>query len=178
MVIQHHEPDGHAKKFVSYLQGQGHRWCIILGQCHTRRLICNFQGCSHSEGSLTLSTELLIFLQPDLIGWAGMSCTNWIVVSKVKVTLMVQNFIKSLFFLYLLFHWFLGNQTRCADVLLLITKPNTTKWHIQTVTLWLKSITRHVGGGGGFCCTKQQTLFLSPWKIYDKIELHICCLVV
>ena len=40
----------------------------------------------------------------------------------------VQNCIESLCILYLLYHWSLGNQTRCADLLLLITKPSTTKW--------------------------------------------------
>ena len=43
----------------------------------------------------TISTELLIFLQPNLIGWyiiisLNVLCKNYIVVFKVKVTVKVQ----------------------------------------------------------------------------------------
>ena len=70
---------------------------------------CYFQGQGHNAISYnqifmtvsTISTELLIFLQPNLIGWFIVVswndlCQNWIVVFKVKVTAKVQNFIDSL----------------------------------------------------------------------------------
>ena len=78
------------------------------------------------EPSMTLSTtstELLIFLRPPLIGWyviisrSGL-CKNQIVVFKIKITVQVQNLIESSCILYLLYHWCLYNQTRCADLLL------------------------------------------------------------
>ena len=65
----------------------------------------------------------------------------------VKITVQVQNFIESLRILYLLYHWSLCNQTRCADLLLVITKPSTRKWaYIDSSTLTY-SITRHRTGG-------------------------------
>ena len=39
-----------------------------------------------------------------------------------------QNFIESLCILYPLYYWSLCNETHCAYLLLLITKPSTTKW--------------------------------------------------
>ena len=39
--------------------------------------------------------------------------------------------------LYLLYHWPLGNQSRCADLLLLITKASTTKWVYTDSSTWL-----------------------------------------
>ena len=39
-----------------------------------------------------------------------------------------QNFIESLCILYLLYYWSLCNETHCVYLLLLITKPSTTKW--------------------------------------------------
>ena len=49
----------------------------------------------------SISAELLIFLQPDLIGWYtiiswNVLCKNQIVVFKVKITVKVKNFIESL----------------------------------------------------------------------------------
>ena len=80
-----------------------------------------------------ICTELLIFLKPNLIGWyiiisCSILCKTWNVVFKVRVTMKVQNCIESLCTLYLLNHWSHGNQTRCANVLLQITKPSTTNW--------------------------------------------------
>ena len=67
----------------------------------------------------------LLFLQSNLIGWYitifwSVLCKNWIVVFKVKVTVKVQIFIRSLFMSYFLYHWSLGNQTTCSGVLLLL----------------------------------------------------------
>ena len=55
---------------------------------------------SYNQTVSTISTELLIFLQP-LMGWYfiidwSILCKNWIVVFKVKATVKVQNFIESL----------------------------------------------------------------------------------
>ena len=69
-------------------------------------------------------------------------------------------------FLYFLYHWSLGNQSRCVYVLLLITKPSTTKsTYIDNDTVTLSSTRRTTFGilpckatnfffffgGGGFC---------------------------
>ena len=56
----------------------------------------------------TISTGLLILLQPHLIGWyiiisKSVLCKTLIVVFKVKITEQVQNFIESLCVLYLLY---------------------------------------------------------------------------
>ena len=44
----------------------------------------------------TIPTELLIYLQPNLMRWCiiinwSVLCENWIVVFKVKITVQVQN---------------------------------------------------------------------------------------
>ena len=71
-----------------------------------------------------------------------------------KVTEKVQNFIESVCILYLLYHRSLGNQSRCADLLvLLITKPSTPKWACTDSGTLTHSITRHTTGrweGGYF----------------------------
>ena len=77
MVMHHHGPECHAKRLVCYLQGQG-----------------------HSDGSIikktvsTIFTELLIFLQPNLVWWYIISWSvlfkNWFVVFKVKVTVRLK----------------------------------------------------------------------------------------
>ena len=69
----------------------------------------------------TIFTELLIFLQPNLIVLyiiisCSVLCKSKIVVVKVKVTMKVLNVIEYLRILYLLYHSSLGNHTRCADV--------------------------------------------------------------
>ena len=56
----------------------------------------------------TISAELLIFWQPNVIGWyiiIGYSvlCKDYNVVFKVKITVKAQNFIESLCTLYLLY---------------------------------------------------------------------------
>ena len=97
----------------------------------------------------TISAELLIFLQPNVIGWyiiIGYSvlCKDCIVVFKVKITVKAQNFIESLCTLYLLYRWFLGSQSRYADLLFKIAKPSTTKW-AYTDSSFL-TYTRHTVG--------------------------------
>ena len=106
----------------------------------------------------TISTELLIFLQSHFIGWYiiiswSFLCQNWIVF-KVTVIVKVQTFIESLCILYLLYH-FIDNQTRCADLILFVIKPSTTKWAYTESSTLTYSITKHasvcvcvcVGGG-------------------------------
>ena len=98
------------------------------------------------------------------VSWSVFLCKNLIVVFKTKVTVKVQNFIESLFTLYLLHYWPLGNQTRCADILLLVTKPSTTKWAYTDSSTLTYSITGHTVGGwwwwwwGGvlFCQARRQ----------------------
>ena len=105
----------------------------------------------------TISPEVLIIWQPNLIGryiiiaWVFCVKVRLLLFSflfKVKITVKVKNFIESLCILYPLCHWSLdnqgchwslGNQRRCADVLFIVTKPSTTKWayDILTVALWL-----------------------------------------
>ena len=55
----------------------------------------------------------------------------------------VQNFVESLCILYLLYHCSLGNQSRCADLLLLITKPSTAKWAYTDSSTLSYTITRN-----------------------------------
>ena len=56
------------------------------------------------------------------------------IVFMVKITVKVQNSTESLCIMYLLYHWSLGSQTRCADLLLIITKSSTTKWAYIRIT--------------------------------------------
>ena len=51
-------------------------WCIILSQCLAKTLFCYYKGQGHSKGMYnqnivfcTISLELLIYLQPDLVWW-------------------------------------------------------------------------------------------------------------
>ena len=53
-------------------------------------------------------------------------------------------------------------QSWCTYLLLIITKPSTTKWAYTDSSTLTYTITRHtIGekGGGVFCCTRQQALF-------------------
>ena len=59
----------------------------------------------------------------------------------------VQNFIVTSRILYLLYHLSLGNHTRCADLLFLIIKPNTTKWALLTAAV---SLGTQPGGWGEY----------------------------
>ena len=114
----------------------------------------------------TISAELLIFLKPNLIGlyiiisWSVL-CKNQIVVFEVKITVTVQNCIESLCVLYSLYHWSIGNQSRCAGLLLITTKPRTTKWACADSSTLTYTITRPIRkvGWGVFCHAKGQTSF-------------------
>ena len=81
-----------------------------------------------------------------IISWSVL-CNNWIVDFKVMVTVKIQNFIESLCILYLLYHWSLGNPTRCADVLLLITKPSTAECAYTDSNASTYSVTGHATQG-------------------------------
>ena len=74
----------------------------------------------------------------------------------------VQNFIESLCIVYLMYHWSLCTQTRCTELLLIITKPTTTKWAYTDSSTLICSITRHttergVGGRGGGILPRKAT---------------------
>ena len=100
----------------------------------------------------------MVFAKPDE-SWS-VSCKNWIVVFKVKVTVKVQSFIESLY--CLLYHLSLGNRTRCADLLLLITKPSTTKWAYSDLYTGSSTLTYTVkigGEGGGYFAAHGEKLF-------------------
>ena len=92
------------------------------------------------------------FLHPDLVGWH--SIISWrvglcVCVSKldccfkVKISVKDQNFIESLCILYLLYYWSLCNDSHCTYLLLLITKPSTTKWVYTDSRALTYSIIRH-----------------------------------
>ena len=77
------------------------------------------------------------FLQSDLIRWYfvifwSVLCQHWIVLFKVRVKVLI--FIASLLVFCFLYHWSLGNQTRCVDVLLIINKTKHIKVGIYTNT--------------------------------------------
>ena len=73
-----------------------------------------------------MPTELLIFLQPNLMGWYiiiswSVLGKKWIVVFKVKVKVKAQNFISFLSIAYFLYRWSLGkvitnNQAKYNEV--------------------------------------------------------------
>ena len=111
----------------------------------------------------TISPELLIFLQPNLIGWYTIiSWKHVLIVYKfyhcVKTSrLWSQWRFKTSLTLYL-------SNIFCTTGLLAtklgVLIHNQTKYIYKTLTY---SITRHTtwgGGGGGFCHTRQQTLFM------------------
>ena len=124
-----------------------------------------------------ISAELLIFLQPDLIGWYiimswSALCKNEIVVFKVKITVKVQNFIESLCILYHLYHWSLWNQRRCADLLFIITKPSARKWHILTVALEITLSHGHQLGMQAFHANKNQPVYTK--YVHFKVIFKEC----
>ena len=50
-------------------------------------------------------------------------------------------------FLYFLYHWSLGNQRRCSDLLFIITKPRTTKWACTDSSTLTYTIIKQTTGG-------------------------------
>ena len=121
-------------------------------QCHARRLICYFQGQGHNEG---LYNQILLFvpylqnywsfLQPDVMGWyiAGVLLKIRLLFSRSRCCPLNLD----VSFILCATDLMVSNQTGCADVLLIITKPSTIKMGYLTY-----SITRHTIGGwvGGF----------------------------
>ena len=91
-----------------------------------------------------------------------------------------------MYFPSFLYNWSLCNQTRCADVLLTITKPSTRKWVYTDSSTSTYSITWHHrtqvgiggGGGGGFAmqgdkpCYSLCAFFCSP-----ALPLCLCSFV-
>ena len=139
MVTQYLGPKCHARRLVCYLEVQGHDgiWFDKIWLFLPYLLNCwSFQ-----------------FLQPNSIGWYiiiswSVLCKKDIVVFKVRNTVKVQNFIESLCILYLLYQWSLGSQSRCADLLFIITKPSTTKLAYTDSFTLTYTITRHKTGWG------------------------------
>ena len=74
--------------------------------------------------------------------------------------MQIQNFIEYVCFSYLLYRWSLGNQTRCADLLLIISKLSTTKWAYTDGSSLTYSITRHRTERGVSSRTRRQTLLV------------------
>ena len=73
--------------------------------------------------------------------------------------------------------WSLGNQTRCADLLLIITKPSTTKWAYTDSSSWLTVLlcTQRGGRGGEvYFYTRWQTLFAFTINFPTICALHEC----
>ena len=113
--------------FVAEHMGVRHCEPVLL----SKGLFCCHQGQGHSESSSNwniivsvMSSELLIPLQINLVWWyiiisESILWKDWIGVFRVKVIVMVQNFIEYLSVLY--------SQTRCVDVCLLITGHSSHK---------------------------------------------------
>ena len=76
----------------------------------------------------------------------------------------------------LLYHWSLGNQTRCADLLLIVTKPSTTKWAYTDSSTLTYSISKHtmVGILPGKV-TNLVTTDLNNYQEYRKRSRVFCC---
>ena len=72
-----------------------------------------------------ISSKQPNILLPNLVLWCiimsrSVMQKDWFAIFKVKVTVKVKNFIESLCIIHLLYHWSFGNQTRCAELLLII----------------------------------------------------------
>ena len=138
-------------------------WCTIMGQSVMQEdwftvfkfKVCCLQVQGHSEGSYN---QLWLFLQyplncwslqPDLYEWYviiswSVLCKNILLFSRSRSQ---GSKLGSLCVLYLLYHRSLGNQTGCADLLLLITKQSTRKWAYTNSSILTHTITRHATGG-------------------------------
>ena len=119
MVMHHHRPECHVERLSSQSRSQ---WGLI-------------------QSDITISTvctELLILLQPNLIGWyiiiSGVSCVNIWLLWRFKTSLNHDQFCISV-------QWYLCYQTRCVDVLLLKAIPST-KWSHADSNTMIYSITR------------------------------------
>ena len=89
--MHHHGPECHARRFLCFLQVQGH------GEGFYNH-ICLF---------LSYLLKVLTVLQPNLIGWYII--ISWSVLCKIQIVIFkttekVQNFIDALCILYLLYH--------------------------------------------------------------------------
>ena len=160
-------------------------------ECHAKRFLCCFQVQAHKEGSYN---QIWLFLPIWLDGCCVKNSSRlrnrrwWWFVFEIRVTMKVQNFIESLCTLYLLCHWSLGNQTRFVDFLL--TKPSTMKWACTYSSTLDYSIARHIAWdyfavlGDNACLFRNHSdgLHWSPkmnafdgWKFLREISLYIQC---
>ena len=86
----------------------------------------------------------IVWTVDSLVTKARVSCEKK---KRLLHSMKVKNFTKYLCILYLLYQWSLGNQRRCADLLFIITKPNTTKWAYTDSSTLTYTITSHTMGG-------------------------------
>ena len=91
--------------------------------------------------------------------------------------MQVQNFIKSLCILYLLCRWSLSNQTRCAVLLLLITKPSTTKWTLTDRNTFTCSIIRHSTGGYFAAQGNKSCLIYGNTNVFNWMYLYLVMMI-
>ena len=110
-------------------------WIVVIAQVRIAQLeecpTCDWKGCEFGFQQERWEKFLLRNQQTKGVNSAQQT--------RFKTSL---NLDVSYLYMYLLYHWPLGNQARCADVLLLITKPSATKWEyaIQaTITALLYS---------------------------------------
>ena len=101
MVMQHHDPECHVGKKL---------FAIFKVKVTVKLIWLKYDSWSD-----------------DTLSYAGVSCEK-----KKDYCIQGQDHSKDLklysVFMYLLYHWSLGNQIRCADLLLIITKSSTAKW--------------------------------------------------
>ena len=133
----------------------------VIVRAHIIKYECFYHICWTADFFATTFNRMV----PDQ---AGVFCVkNQIVVFKVMIKVQVQNFIESLCILYLLYHWSLGNQTKCTDLLKIIIKPSTSG-HILTAALWLTVLLDT--GWGVFCRARWQILLYMV--IIQKVVLN------
>ena len=134
-----------------------------------------------------ISIELLIFLHPNLVGWhiiislRGVlfcCCCYMSVCECVEIRLLFsrsrsQARIKTLLNLYVFCIWSLGNQTRCADLILLITTPSTTMWAYTDNRTLTVSIIRYTMRGY-FAAQGDKPCSSCVWWFSAEQQSHAC----
>ena len=71
---------------------------------------------------------------------------------------------ESLCILYLLYHWSLGNQRKCAGLLFIIPKPCTSKWAYTDSSNLTYTVTRHTTGGYFAAQGDKPRVFSDHWR--------------
>ena len=135
LVMHHHGPECLARRLVCCLQVRAHivKYDCFYHICWTANLFApTFKWMVHHH-----KLECLV-QKNTLFSWSWSQCRFKTLFSFLSI-------------LYLLYHWSLGNQTRCADLLLIITKPSTTKWAYTDSSTLTYSITWHTKMVGRGC---------------------------